>query len=160
MRKVEAAECLEGGDADGSGKVKGAQWGVGECGDGEALWVADEIVEPLRGSVAFVAEEEAIALCVGGVPERRLCFGGEKPEAGGGEGRGDKGVKIVMDMDIEVVPVVHTGAAQVAVGDVKAEGADQVKAGVDPCAEASDIAGILRNFGIKEDDVQVRLHQR
>ena len=59
-------------------------------------------------------------------------------------------------MDIEILPVIHAAAAQVAVLEGKPELADKVEAGAGEGAEAADISCILGNFGFEEDNLETR----
>jgi hypothetical protein len=51
-------------------------------------------------------------------------------------------------------PVVEAGALQAAVVEAEPEPADEVEAGAGGGAEARHVAGVRRDFGLPEGDVQ------
>lgn len=154
---MKLAEDFKGSDSDGCGEVKGAQRGGRETGEGDAVGIADFGVQPIGGSVALIAKKQAIPRCEIGVPKRLPCVGGEEPAPLGGRGVLAESAIIVMDMQVQMFPVIHTTAFQLAVADREAEGSDQVKSRIHPCAEPTHIAGILRDFRIEKGDVEPRI---
>jgi hypothetical protein len=59
-----------------------------------------------------------------------------------------------MNLDVDGIPVVEAGAAELGVGDLEAEGFDEMEAGAGGGAEARDVAGVGGNFGVDEDDIE------
>jgi hypothetical protein len=59
-----------------------------------------------------------------------------------------------MVMDIERVPVIHPGAAQMGIGNREPERVDEVEPRVGDGAHAPDVASVLRDFGAVEDDMK------
>jgi hypothetical protein len=57
-----------------------------------------------------------------------------------------------MAQDAGAFVIVEPGAAQGLVAELEAEGFDKVELGPGVGAEADDVAGVGRNFGLVEDD--------
>ena len=55
---------------------------------------------------------------------------------------------------LDILPVIQTGATQGGFAQSEPEGADEMEAGSGREAEASDIAGVLRDFRFNEGDVE------
>lgn len=158
LGKLKLAECFVTGDGDGAGEVEGAERFRMEAGDGEAVWVTDCLMEPIGATMALVAEEEAIAREEGSVPEGAFGVGGKEPEPAGGGGVLLEGLKRRMDMELKLLPVIHSGAAEVFVVEGEAEGFDEVEGSGGEGAEAADVAGVLGDFRLEEDDMEARRH--
>ena len=62
-----------------------------------------------------------------------------------------------MLMDFDRVPVIETGAAQRALVEAKAELADEVQRTSGGGAEPGDVAGVGRDFGFPQGDVEHRV---
>jgi hypothetical protein len=142
---MELAERFVGGDTDGGGEIEGAERMIAEAREGEAVYL-ELLVERFRATVPFVAEEKRITRAEGGVPERGLGMGGKEPDPLWKEGRILKGLPGRMEVNIEVLPVVHATSAQVAVLERKAKGPDKVQPRVSESAQTADVTRVLRNF--------------
>ena len=59
-----------------------------------------------------------------------------------------------MDLNLDGIPIIEPGAAELGVGDFESQRLDQVETGAGGGAKAGDVAGVGRNFGVDEDDVQ------
>jgi hypothetical protein len=59
-----------------------------------------------------------------------------------------------VDDDAEGVPVVESGALELAIVDSKAERLDEVERAARRGAEARDVPRVRRDLGLDEDDVQ------
>ena len=59
-----------------------------------------------------------------------------------------------MMLQVQRMPIIHTAALQVLVGNRKAQGVNQVQTTPRDRTEATDITGILRDLGIEQDDVK------
>lgn len=124
---VDLAEGFVAGDGDGTGEVEGAQ-GLGvKAGEGEAVGVADGPVEPIGAAMALIAEEEAVAGGKRGIPKGTLGMGGEEPEAPRRIRVLAESVEGRMDMIVQLLPIIHAGAAEVAIVEGKSEGFDEVE---------------------------------
>ena len=67
-----------------------------------------------------------------------------------------KNVPIVVLVEVERMPVVHTRSAEALVVYLEAIGSNEVKATTDVGAQPPDVTGVLRNLGTKEDEVNHR----
>ena len=56
-------------------------------------------------------------------------------------------------VNVERLPIIHSGAAKVAVIDDKSERMNQMQPGCSQCAHASDVSRVGRNFRLKQHDV-------
>ncbi len=65
----------------------------------------------------------------------------------------------VVSLQIHQRPVVQAGALEIAIFERESERAYQMKPRFDCGGEPRDRAGVLRNLGTHEDDVQIRLVQ-
>ncbi len=59
-----------------------------------------------------------------------------------------------MPLYIRILVVVQPGAAHVAVFHAKAQGLDQMQGAACVGTQADDVAGVGRDFGVDEDDVE------
>ena len=146
------AKGLEEDDGDAVGEVEGAAFGVGH-GDVEPA-VAGGFEEGVRKAGGFTAEGKDIA---GGEPSRVVGAGRallDEPDAGVGGKMLEEGGPVGPAPPLEVLPVVHAGAAELAVVEIEAKGLDEVKGGLGGGAEAGDAAGVGGDFRLEEDDVE------
>lgn len=104
--------------------------------------------------MSFVSEEKPVAICVFNIPIQVFGLGGKKPDSLGAPGAGAEGVPVIVVMDIEIVPVVHSAATDLFIGDVETERVNEVEAALSDRAEAPDVAGILGDLGVKKDQVK------
>lgn len=159
-RMVQLAKGLVGGNSDRGGKVEGTQGVIGKTGQAEPERVADLSVKRVRASVAFVSEEKGVSGTEGGIPVGALRMGGEEPDPGGAAGSGPEGFPGFVAVEVQLTPVIHSAALEVAVIEGKAEGADKVEAGSGEGAHAADVSRVLGDFGFVEDDMQLRIQGR
>lgn len=104
--------------------------------------------------MAFVSEKESVAIGVFNIPIRVFGLGGKEPEPLGSVGTRAKGFPVFVMMDIEVVPIVHPAAADLFIRNLKSEGIDEVESALGDGAKATDVTGVLGDFGIEENEVQ------
>ena len=109
--------------------------------------------EGFRQAAGFTSEEKRVAGEEVRMPVRGGGLGGEKPGASARMGFLPGG-QVFPLVDVAGLPVVHSGAGELAGGDGKAEGFDEVEAGTDGEAGAGDVAGVLGDFRFEEDDVE------
>ena len=142
------------GDGGGGREVQGTDV-VGADGDARpGIGVGGE--EGIGESAGFGAEDKGVAGAVGDGVVAAVGGGGEEVQAVGVGGReiGEGGGPVGVDADVDGIPVVEAGAAEVFVVDGKAEGFDEVEDGSGGGAEARDVASVGRDFGMDEDDVE------
>ena len=96
--------------------------------------------------------------------EKEPGVGGEAcgPEGLAGQAGGEKDgfgaddlkerVEVVVDGDFDLPHVVHPGTFEVLVGENEPERAHEVQSGASGGTEAGDVAGIVGNFRLDEDD--------
>ena len=65
-------------------------------------------------------------------------------------------VPIVVLMEVERMPVVHARSAEALVVYLEAIGSNEVKAATDVSAQPTDVAGVLRDLGTEEYEVNHR----
>jgi len=70
-----------------------------------------------------------------------------------GNGRREKRIESVVEPEIQMIPIVQPGPAEVVFGQGETEGTDQMEGPVQADAEAADCTGIVRDFGVQEDNV-------
>lgn len=107
----------------------------------------------LGDAAGLFAEDDIRAVGVARLAVRLTRLGGEEEVLPAGS-LFKKVVDTVVVGDIHEVPVVQTGALQVAVGDLKAEGPHQMQPRAGGGAGAGDVAGVLGDLGLKKHDVQ------
>lgn len=102
---------------------------------------------------AFFAEDECIA---GAIVRFEVAFGrdsAEKVDPSVGPSRGEV-VEVGMCFEIDEVPVVDTSAANRVFVNAKPQLSDKVQATLRCGGESRDVAGVLRNLGLDEHDMQ------
>jgi hypothetical protein len=148
---LDLTEGFVEGDANGGGEVEAS----GRIFHGDAEAAGGVLVEEGFGETfGFAAEDEAVAVVVGGVPEGAGGFGGEEPEAGPLPYPVLKMEPGVPEVDVAVLPVVHAGAAEGFFVEGESEGLDEVESGAGGEAEAGDVAGVWGDFGFDEGDLE------
>ena len=148
---VQLAEGFVDNNGDGAGEVEGTDV-VGEDGDAEygiGMGGEDVVGEPL----GFAAEDEGVAGAIVDLGVGAGAAGAEKKKAGGLEGI-EAGLPRGMDLDVDGVPIVEAGPAELGVGDLESEGFDEMELRAGGGAEAGDVAGVGGDFGINEHDVE------
>jgi hypothetical protein len=135
------------------GEVEGAGGGV-EHGDVEGgVGVLAE--EPAREAGGFAAEDEVIAGLKGGGGVGARAVGLDQPEPWVGGELGGEGWPIGPAPPIELLPVIHAGAFELAIIEFEAKGFDEVEGGAGGGAKAGDVAGVGWDLGLKKDQVEV-----
>lgn len=109
-------------------------------------------------SLGFSAKNQSIAEMVLdiGVFSRR--FGGKEKHVFGGE-QGFDAVKIGMDEESDVGPVVESSAFELFVVELKSDGFDEVENRVGAGAESGDGARVGRDFRLVQDNVKMGIHE-
>ena len=112
--------------------------------------------------MAFVAKKQPVPCLKLAIPVSlgRLCSEHPNTLFLRSKRRGEETLPIIVVVNIERLPVIHSTALQVAVGDGEAKGTNQVEAAVHKSTQTPDVPGVLRNLWIKEDDVTTRLSHR
>lgn len=141
-------------DSGCGGKVEGTEIGVGlrDC----YTIFADFLMKPIGCAMAFIAKDEAIAIAVFHIPVSLLCTRGKEPESLRSIRAGSKSLPVVVVMQVEAVPVVHSAAPDLLIGNVETEWMNEMEASTGNRTQPTDVTGVLRDFGVKEDDVQHR----
>lgn len=101
----------------------------------------------------FLAEDEKIAGIEGRPGIRLCCLLAEKKEFCFPLG-GKKLVKTVPVCDGDVLPVIKTGAFQIAIVSAESEWPDQMEYRISRAAETGDTAGVGRNFRLHQDNIE------
>lgn len=101
----------------------------------------------------FLAEDEKITGLEGRSGIRMCCLLAEKKEFCFPLS-GKKLVKTVPVCDGDVLPVVKTGALQIAIVSAEPEWTDQMKDCISRAAETGDTAGVGRNFRLYQNNVE------
>jgi len=140
------SECLVEDDGGGGGEVEAPL--AGDHGDGVEV-VGVLLPEVGWEAVGFGSEDEEGIGRVGGGGVVFFGVAGEE-EVGGGEVEG------VGELELDFIPVVEAGSFHAAVGDGEAERADEEEAGVGGGAGAGDVARVLGNLRLEEDDFHER----
>lgn len=103
----------------------------------------------------FLAKEQVIAFLELCGPMRPLRFCGEEPEAVRSFGC-EESIPAIVFVAFDHVPVVQAGAAEGFLRHIKADGVDDVQCAAGCCCGAADIAGVLGDLGVEQDDVKAR----
>ena len=67
-----------------------------------------------------------------------------------------EGIPIVVLLEVERMPVIHAGSTQPLVVYLETIGPNEVKAATGVGAQPPDVAGVLRNLGTEEYEVNHR----
>ena len=113
-----------------------------------------------RGAAALAAEDQAVAFLELRVPEAIGRLSGEEPETFRTPGRSQEGLPVGVMTDVEFVPVVHAGTAELGVVDLEAQRMHQVQDAARHGAHAPDVAGVRRDLRAEQDEMERRLHFR
>ena len=73
--------------------------------------------------------------------------------------RGDERIPSCISLQIHQRPVIQSGALQIAILERIAERAQEMQPDARGGGQARNRAGILRDFGADEDDVEMRLRR-
>src|SRR5690606_17673560 len=104
-------------------------------------------------ATAFRSEQKGIAGLVGDLVEGLRPLGGEGKQAWLAKGL-ETALQVGMALERGVFVIVQTGAAQALVVQFEAQWFDQVQLATAVGAQPDNVAGIGRNFRLKEDDVE------
>ena len=118
--------------------------------------VGMRVEQRLRQAGRFLAEHDRVAVREVGVRIVRAARVESSQRRRGGE-RCEERVERRVHDDAERVPVVETRAFELAVVDAKAERLDEVQRAARRGAEACDVAGVRRDLGFDQNDVQRRV---
>ena len=146
-----SAEGFEESDADRGGEVEAAG-GWKHRNAKAVVWILSE--EGLGESFGFATEDQKVAFAEIGVPEGEDGFGGEHPGAGPLPHPVAKMGPRVPDVDVALVPVVHSGAAKGFFIERKPEGSDQMEPRSGGEAKTRDVAGVGWDFGFDQDHMK------
>jgi hypothetical protein len=153
------ADGLVDGGADGGGEVEGAL--ADDHGEGdEAIGVGFE--DGWGQAAGFFAEDEVVAGVELDLPGGAGGFGGEDPSAalsGWARGVAVGGPGLVLGGP-EARPVVEACAAAGLLGGIKAEGLDEMEGAPRSDAGAADVARVVRDLRLVEDDVEQGIGRR
>lgn len=83
----------------------------------------------------------------------------EEEEVGVGDGL-EKAVEIIVDLDAHERPVIQARPLEVFIFEGETQRFDQVEGGAHCCASADNIAGVLRNLRLQQNDIhpEIRVH--
>ena len=107
----------------------------------------------LRDTARFLAEDDVRAVGVGDLAVDMPRLGGEE-KVFSAFCFFKEIVDTVVVGDVDEIPVVESRAFEVAVGDLKAERTHQMQSGAGGGAGAGDVAGVLRDLGLKYHDIE------
>ena len=146
------AQGLEEDDGHAVGQVQGTGLGVGH-GDVDPT-IRGGFKKGAGQAGGLASEDEDVA---GG--KRGVVIGArgsllDEPRSAARAQVSDKGVPVGPSMPGDVLPVVHAGAAELAVVEVEPEGLDEVQRGAGGGAESGDVAGVGRDLGLEKDDLE------
>lgn len=145
------AEGFEEDEGDAVGEVKRAR-GFVIHGDAEPA-VGMLVEERLGEAGGFAAEDEIVVGRELDVAVAGGAVGFDKPKArAGGEGAREVG-PVLPAFPIDVLPIIHPGAFELLVVELKSKRLNQMQRGAGRGAEAGDVAGVGRNFGFEQNDV-------
>ena len=150
--KAELPERLVGQDGDGVGEVQAARLGAHGKADAAAIVRHTEV---LRQSCGLLAEKEPAAVVKFrlAVVLRRLRRG--KPAVPLRFGVPPKEIaEVFIYAYLDQMPVVQPRALDRAVGNIKAEGLDEVQPRAGRGAGARDVAAVLRDLRLHKDDIE------
>ncbi len=140
-------QCLVQRDAGGSGKVQAALAG---CLRNAQTSLRVGFQQRFGQSGCLAAKHQAITIHEVCLPIGLARFAGEKPAARSIDCR-EKCSVIVVDGQLQSVPVIHRAAFEISIRQDKTKRADQMQAGSAGHAEPGDVTGVWGNL---------RLHQR
>lgn len=105
--------------------------------------------------MTLIAEDQSITIGEFCIPMPLCCMGGKQPQTLTNRGlrAGQKCRPVSMMVDIKRKPVIHPRPPQMAICDRKTQRMNQMKPGTGERAHAPDIAGVLRDFGLKQNNV-------
>lgn len=110
--------------------------------------------EGLREAAGLRAEDEDAGGREGGVPVGAGGLGGEVEPGDGGVEGGPEVRERVPEMDIDLLPVVESGALELAVIDAEPERLDEVEPRARGQAETPHRTGVVGDFWLVEDEVE------
>ena len=101
----------------------------------------------------LAAEDQAIAFLEPHVGVSSRGLGAEQPEAHAWTG-GQEIIPSVVVGGVQMFPIIKSCAAQVVVAGLEAEGVDEMQLRIIGNAKPTDAAGVLRNLGLVQKDVE------
>lgn len=113
-------------------------------------------MKPVRGARAFIPKNKAIFIRKCDIPETALNLRCEKPKTPGSHRALPKCLPVGVLMDIQRAPIIHACTPKIAIIYDITQGVNQMQPGTGQRAHPPDIAGILGNFRLKEDNVNHR----
>lgn len=152
-QQLRLAECFVARDAGGRAQIQGSEVRI-RVRDGETVRLTDFVVQPLGCTRAFIAKNESVSVGVVCRPKTALGLRGEKPEAPRSHRAGSKRGPILVLMDVQRTPIVHSRPAEVAIVDDITQRVNEVQPRTGQRAHPADIASVLRNLRVKKDDMQ------
>lgn len=124
------------------------------AGHGERIEAVAVFGIELRGeSVLFVSEDQELSFLCLQVKEIPLCLGGEEDQSWRLHAF-QEALPVLPSMPVKIGPVVQPGAPQMRIVNGKSERFNEMQDGASADAEASDGAGVLRDFRCVEYNVE------
>ena len=115
--------------------------------------VTPKLQEGQDPSAGLRAEDESVTRCILRQIMAYRSFGAQGEQPWGAE-LAQTCNPIVMNMDLRQLRIIHPGTAQLRCAEIEAERLDEVQMRADIGAQANDVAGVGRDFGLIEDDVE------
>lgn len=135
-------------DGGGGGEVEAPGAGLGH---GKAEVAPPNLLAQCgRKPGAFTAKNQDIAFLIGNVIEVPCAMAGEEPEAAGAESILAL-LPIIVNMAVQKLEVIHSGALEAAVVELEWDGADDVQTGARGGTQAANGSDVLRNTRLDED---------
>jgi len=110
-------------------------------------------MEPVRCARAFIPKNEAILICEGSIPKTVGCLCCEEPKTSRSLRAVSKSLPVSMLMDVQGSPIVHARTPKVSIVDDVTQRVNQVQPGAGQRTHPPNIARILGNFRLEEDNV-------
>lgn len=147
------AQCLIHAHGHRIGQVEGAGGIVVDHGQTYAA-VRIVVQQAFRQALGLLAEDQVRAVGIGNVAVDMAGFGGKIEEGAGVSGK--KVVQVLVIGNVQKGPVVQARPFQLFVINGKAHGLHQMETGAGGGAGTADVAGVLRDFGLDQHDIQLR----
>ena len=148
--KPQLPQGLEDDHCHGIGQVQGP--GLRDHGKLNAV-LGVGVEKLLRQALCFLAEEEIALVVIGNLSIAAGRLGGKQPHLANLVFCKEIG-QIFIDPDVQQMPVVQTRPFQLPIGNIKAQGLNQVEPAARSGAGSGDVPGILGDLRLHKDDVQ------
>jgi len=150
--ELELAEGFVNSGCGSAGEVEGADvFSHGKLEDSAGITGQD----PGGEASGFAAEDEDVPGREGAIPDELVAAFLDEPEIAVGE-EADEFLPTFDDLPIEVGPIVHSGPAEMFFVQAESKRTDEPKLGTHGNASPPDIAGVLGNIWLVQNDMKDR----